>query len=98
MVIDCRGFLCAGRTTKMRLSSFTVVHFKVCCSYLYGGLLAAEISSAMPAPGSVRSSMNTFVMRLLMIDGLVNAYDFDQRTTPEVVRISNESNISADLE
>lgn len=28
-----------------------------------------------------------------MIAGLVGAYDFDHRTTPEVVRISKESNI-----
>jgi hypothetical protein len=55
--------------------------------------LAAETSSATPAPGSVRSSMKTFVMRLLMIEGLTGAYDFDHNTTPEVVKISNESNI-----
>ena len=51
------------------------------------------MSSAIPAPGSVRSSMKTFVIRLLMIEGLVGAYDLDHRTTPEVVRISKESSI-----
>jgi hypothetical protein len=51
------------------------------------------MSSTMPAPASVRSSMKTFVMRLLMIAGLVCAYDLDHKTTPEVVRISNESNM-----
>jgi hypothetical protein len=28
-----------------------------------------------------------------MMAGLVGAYDFDHRTTPDVVRISKESNI-----
>lgn len=55
--------------------------------------MAAETSSAIPAPGNVRSSMKTFVMRLFMIEGLVGAYVLDQRTTPDVVRISKESNI-----
>lgn len=98
MAIGSHELLRARRTTKIKLSSFTVVHFKVCCSYLYEGLLAAEISSAMPAPGSVRSSMKTLVMRLLMIEGLVGAYDFDHRTTPDVVRISKESSILASQE
>lgn len=55
--------------------------------------MAAEISSATPAPGRVRSSMKTFVMRLLIIEGLVGANDLDQSTTPDVVRISKLSNI-----
>jgi hypothetical protein len=55
--------------------------------------LAAEISSAIPAPGKVRSSMKTFVMRLLMMEGLVGVYDLDHSTTPDVVIISKESNI-----
>lgn len=55
--------------------------------------MAAEISSATPAPGNVRSSMKTLVMRLLMIEGLVGAKDLDHSTTPDVVRISNVSNI-----
>ena len=84
----------SGRhTTNMRPNSLTVVHFRVCCSCLNGGLLAAEVSSAIPAPGNVRSSIKTFVMRLLMMEGLVGANDLDHRTTPDVVRISNESNI-----
>jgi hypothetical protein len=37
--------------------------------------------------------MKTFVMRLLIIAGLVGAYDLDHSTTPEVVRISKESSI-----
>lgn len=56
-------------------------------------MFAAEISSAIPAPGKVRSSMKTFVMRLLMMEGLMGVYDLDHNTTPEVVRISKVSNI-----
>jgi hypothetical protein len=51
------------------------------------------MSSAIPAPGKVRSSMKTLVIRLLMIEGLIGVYDFDHSTTPEVVRISKVSNI-----
>ena len=55
--------------------------------------MAAEASSAIPVPGNVRSSMKTFVMKLLMIEGLTDVYDLDHSTTPDVVRISNVSNI-----
>ena len=51
------------------------------------------MSSAIPTPGKVRSSMKTLVIRLLMIEGLIGVYDFDHSTTPEVVRISKVSNI-----
>jgi hypothetical protein len=39
--------------------------------------------------------MKTLVIRLLMIAGLMAVYDLDQRTTPEVVRISKVSNMAA---
>lgn len=53
------------------------------------------MSSLIAAPGRVRSSMNTFVIKLLMTDGLIAEYCLDHSTTPEVVRISKESNIIA---
>jgi len=56
-------------TTNIRPSSFTVVHLSVCWSRLKGGLFAAEISSAIPAPGSVFSSINTLDIKLLIIEG-----------------------------
>jgi hypothetical protein len=39
--------------------------------------------------------MKTLVMRLFIIAGLIAVYDLDQRTTPEVVRISKVSSIAA---
>ena len=53
------------------------------------------MSSEIAAPGRVRSSMNTLVIKLLIIDGLMAAFCLDQSTTPEVVRISKESNMIA---
>lgn len=41
------------------------------------------------------SSMKMSAMKLLMTDGLMGAYVRDQRTTPEVVKISNVSNMLA---
>lgn len=55
--------------------------------------MAAETSSAMPAPGRVFSSIKTLVMRLLIMAGLMDEYVLDHSTTPEVVRISKVSNI-----
>jgi hypothetical protein len=37
--------------------------------------------------------MKTSEMKLLMMEGLIAVYDRDQRTTPEVVRISKASSI-----
>lgn len=39
------------------------------------------------------SSMKTSAIKLLIIDGLIGAYDRDHNTTPDVVRISNVSNM-----
>jgi hypothetical protein len=51
----------------------------------------AETLSATPPP---RSSMKTFVISPLIIDGLILVYDRDHRTTPEVVRISKASSMA----
>jgi len=56
-------------TTNISPSSFTVVHLSVCWSCLKGGLFAAETSSAIPAPGSVFSSIKTLDIKLLIIEG-----------------------------
>jgi len=40
--------------------------------------------------------MNTSEIKLLIIEGLIGAYERDQRTTPEVVRIVKVSNIVSD--
>lgn len=39
--------------------------------------------------------MNTFVIKLLMTEGLMAEYCLDHSTTPEVVMISKESNMIA---
>lgn len=77
----------------MMPSSLTKVHLKVCCSVLYGALLAAELF-ALRAPEALFSSTNTSVMKLLMTDGLMGAHLRDQTTTPEVVTISKVSNMA----
>lgn len=79
-------------TTKMMPSSLTKVHLRVCCSVLYGALLAAELF-ALRAPEALFSSTNTSVMKLLMTEGLMGAHLRDHTTTPEVVTISNVSNM-----
>ena len=85
-------------TTNIKPRSFTVVHFKVYRSFLYGGLRAAEASSAMLAPGRTFSSMKTSWMSPLMILALTGAYERDHNTTPEVVRISKLSSILLQVE
>lgn len=77
----------------MMPSSLTKVHLKVCCSVLYGALLAAELF-ALRAPEALFSSTNTSVMKLFITDGLIGAHFRDQTTTPEVVTISKVSNIA----
>lgn len=79
-------------TTKITPSSLENVHFKVCWSALYGGLLAVDWVSFAPAMAPF-SSMKTSLIKLLMMDALIGAYVRDQRTTPEVVKISNVSNM-----
>lgn len=79
-------------TTKIMPNSLTNVHLRVCCSVLYGALLAAELF-ALRAPEALFSSTNTSVMKLLMTEGLTGAHLRDQTTTPEVVTISNVSNM-----
>lgn len=76
----------------MMPSSLTKVHLKVCCSVLYGALLAAELL-AWRAPEALFSSTKTSVMKLLMTEGLIGAHLRDHTTTPEVVTISKVSNI-----
>jgi hypothetical protein len=46
----------------------------------------------MPAAAPF-SSMKTSEMKLLMMAGLTGVYALDQRTTPDVVRISKVSSI-----
>jgi hypothetical protein len=41
-----------------------------------------------------RSSINTFVISPLIMDGLILAYDLDHSTTPEAVRISKASSMA----
>ena len=79
-------------TTKIIPRSFTKVHFRVCWSALYGGLLEADWPPFAPTV-AVFSSMKTSEMKLFIIDGLMGAYDRDQRTTPDVVRISKVSSM-----
>lgn len=73
-------------------SSLTNVHRRVCCSVLYGGLLAAEFS-ALKTPETPFSSTKTSVMKLLITEGLTGAHLRDHTTTPDVVTISNVSSI-----
>lgn len=73
-------------------SSFSNVQRKVCCSVLYGALLAAELF-AFRTPEALFSSTKISVMKLFMTDGLTGAHLRDHTTTPEVVTISNVSNM-----
>lgn len=82
-----------AHTTKMMPSSLTHVQRSVCCSVLYGGLLAAELLD-FSAPDILFSSTNTSVMKLLITEGLTGAHLRDHTTTPEVVTISNVSSIA----
>lgn len=54
--------------------------------------MAADCESRMVLPPDF-SSINVSDMKLLIIEGLTAAYVRDQRTTPEVVIISNVSNM-----
>ena len=83
------------QTTKIRPRSFALLHFSVYWSFLYAGFLAADASSVTLAPGSTFSSIKTSRMRALITLALTGAYDLDQSTTPDVVRISKLSSISA---
>lgn len=80
-------------TTNMMPSSLTNVHRRVCCSVLYGGLLAAELLD-FSVPDTLFSSTKTSVMKLLMMEFLTGAHLRDHTTTPEVVTISNVSSMS----
>jgi hypothetical protein len=57
-------------------------------------LEAADFESAT-AEKPPFSSIKVSAMKLLMMAGLICEKDLDQTTTPEVVRISKESNILA---
>lgn len=78
-------------------NSFTNVHRRVCCSVLYGALLAADLFAAR-APDPFFSSTNTSVMKLLMTEGLIEAHLRDHTTTPDVVTISKVSSIVGDYD
>jgi len=82
------------RTTNIKPRSFAVVHLSVYPSFLYVGLCEAEVSSTAIAPGDIRSSMKTSLMRLLITFAPTGTYVLDQRTTPEVDNISNVSNMA----
>ncbi len=84
---------CAIPTTKMSPKSLTLAHFNVYWSRLYEGFCVADVSSATLAPGRTFSSMKTSLMKPLIMLLLTGAYDFDHRTTPEVVSISKPSSI-----
>lgn len=87
--------VCAKRrTTKMMPSSLTNVQRSVCCSVLYGALLAAEVL-VFNMPEALFSSTNTSVMKLLMMEGLTGAHFRDHTTTPDVVTISKVSSMVA---
>lgn len=78
----------------MTPSSLTSVHFRVCWSLLYAGFAAADCESRRAVP-PLFSSMKVSAMKLLTTEGLTGAYVRDQRTTPDVVRISNVSSMAA---
>ena len=75
------------QTTKIRPKSLTKVYFNVYLSYLYVGLLEAC------GVGRTLSSIKTSLMRLLTAVAPIFELDLDQRTTPEVVKISKASSI-----
>lgn len=77
----------------MMPSSFSKVQRKVCCSVLYGALLAAD-RFAFKAPEAPFSSTKMSVTKLSITDGLTDAHLRDHTTTPDVVTISKVSNIS----
>lgn len=77
----------------MMPSSLTNVQRRVCCSVLYGGLLAAELLD-FNVPGTLFSSTKTSFMKLFITEDLTGAHLRDHTTTPDVVTISNVSSIS----
>jgi hypothetical protein len=79
-------------TTKMIPNSLTKVHFRVFWSLLYGGFVAADCESLMAALEPF-SSIKTSLMKLLIRSDLTGVNVLDQRTTPDVVRISKVSNM-----
>lgn len=83
----------ADRTTNISPRSFTSVHFSVYFSYLKDGFGADNPSPASVVAGRTFSSMKTSLIRLFTTFAPTGAFDLDQRTTPEVVRISKQSNI-----
>lgn len=76
-------------TTKIRLNSLTLFHFRVYFSFLNTG--KAPFVEALC--GTTFSSIKTSLIRLLITCDPTGAYDFDHSTTPEVVKISKASNI-----
>lgn len=79
-------------TTKIKPRSLAVVHFIVCPSRLYVGFW--ELVGSIPA----LSSMKTSLIKPFIVPALTRTYDFDQRTTPEVVMISKASSMVCVLE
>ena len=73
----------------MSPKSFEAVHFNVYPSFLYVGFEPASSGC-----GSMRSSMKTSRIKLLMTLAPTGTYVRDQRTTPEVVNISKVSNMA----
>jgi hypothetical protein len=76
-------------TTKISPTSFDAVHFSVYPSFLYVGFEPASSGC-----GSMRSSINTSRIKLLITLAPTGTYVRDHRTTPEVVNISKVSNMA----
>ena len=97
-ISTCGWMFFLRRTTKIKPRSFAVVHFNVYFSFLYGGFLEALLSSPVLFPDGTFSSIKTSLISALIMFELTGTYDFEYNTTPEVVRISNESSMLSALD